>query len=342
MRYALILPALLALAACSDSPDELLAKAEQAYAAREFNVARIHATQGLREDPNNRRLLLIQARSLLELGDGDAAGTAIARLAGGSKPTGEVALLAGEAALQRMAADVALEALAGEQGIEADQLRAFAYLQKNDVATARQHINAAVAAGGTGKVLADAAQIAMIADDLVAAEALLRRAEQTAPEEFATLTTGGEIAARKGDTLRALSYLDRADTLFPGNVAIMTARATAFADLGRFEELAFVLKQLGPTAPNDPDVILLQVRLAQSRGDWSAIRSIIQSREWNLPADHPARAIYGEALLRLGQANLAIAQLQPVVRSDPENTAAAAVLAQAQAAAGGAGGGGAL
>lgn len=340
MRYTLVLPALLALSACSDSPAELLAKAEKAYAAKDFNVARLHATQALREDPGNRKLLLIQARSLLELRDGDAAGAAIAKLAQGRKPTGDVALLAGEAALLRNAPDALLEAVADERGIKADQLRAFAYLQKQDIAAARRHITAAVAAGGTGRVLADAAQIAMIAGDLPAAAALQARAEQAAPKEFATLLVGGEIAARKGDLIRALSYFDRVDRLFPGNVAVMVARSTALADLGRFTELATALAPLEQAAPNDGDVVLLRARLAQSRKDWTGIRAIVQPRELDLAGDDPVRVIYAEALLRLGQAHQAIAQLQPVVRSAPDNARAAALLAEAQRVAGGSAGGG--
>lgn len=335
MKYALVLPILFALSACSDDPEELLAKAEKAYAARDFNVARLHATQALRNDPNNRRLLLIQARSLLELGDGDAAGTAIARLAQGRKPTGEVALLAGEAALLRQAPDVLLDAVAGERGIKADQLRAFAYLQKQDVDAARRHIMAAVAAGGTGRVLADAAQISLIAGDVAAAEALQARAEQTAPKEFATLLVGGEIAVRKGDSLRALNYFDRVDRLIPGNIAVMTARASTLADLGRFAEMATTLDPLVQTVPNDPDVILLRARLAQSRKDWTGVRAIIQPHEYALAPDDPARLIYAEALLRLGQAYQAIAQLQPLVRSAPDDVRAAGLLAEAQRAAGG-------
>ena len=330
MKYALILPVLLTLSACSESPEDLLAKAEKAYATRNFNVARLYATQALREDPDNRRLLLIQARSLLELGDGDAAGTAIARLAQGRKPTGEVALLAGEAAMLRQAPDVVLEAVADEHGIKADQLRAFAYLNKQDVEAARRHIMAAVAAGGTGRVLADAAQIAMIAGDLPAAEALQVRAEQTAPKEFATLLIGGEIAERKGETARALAYFDRTDKLFPGNIAVMTARARALADLGRFTEMAAALDPLVQAVPNDPDVVLLRARLAQSRSDWIGIRALVQPHEYSLEADNPVRVIYAEALLRLGQAHQAIAQLQPLVRSAPDDAKASALLAEAQ------------
>jgi tetratricopeptide (TPR) repeat protein len=63
----------------------------------------------------------------------------------------------------------------------------------------------------------------------------------------------------------------------------------------------------------------------------------IQPIESELQSNDPLRALYGEALLRLGQNELAIAQLQPIMHSQPGNRLIVRLLAEAQLAAGEAG-----
>ena len=121
MRKIIILPALLALAACSASPQEQAAAAREAFAANDYAKARILAASALEGMPGNKELLLLQARTLLALGDGSGAGAVLQKLAaaGGVSDQAE---LTGEAALLRNAPQVARDALA-EIGEEALHVR---------------------------------------------------------------------------------------------------------------------------------------------------------------------------------------------------------------------------
>ena len=101
MKRTLILPALLVLSACGDSPEQSFAKAQHEFSAHDYAAARIHVAAALQERPGNRDMLLLQARALLALGDGDGAGTTLQALAGARSPVGELAELASEAALLR-------------------------------------------------------------------------------------------------------------------------------------------------------------------------------------------------------------------------------------------------
>lgn len=334
MKRHLALSALLLLAACADSPDELLAKAEKAYAANDFTVARLHATQALREDPENARLLMIQARSLIALGDGQGAQTAIAKLAAGAGPSAELALMAAEAGLLRRQPDAVFAALEGSEGVEAHRLRAVAWLQKENVIEARRSLEAAVAAGGSAVVYADFARLELIEDQGDAALAMLERAEKADAKQLPVLLVGGEIHARRADPARALTYFERALEGWPGNIAALTGKAAVLGELGRLDELEKILDGLDAKAPDNADVRFLRARLALARKDWAGVRSIVQPLESQLDAQDPLRLVYAEALLRLGQSELAISQAGPIARSQRGNRHAAAVLAESQLAAG--------
>ena len=85
-------------------------------------------------------------------------------------------------------------------------------------------------------------------------------------------------------------------------------------------------------------MVYLRARDATARSDWAGVQAIIQPVERTLGPLDPIRQLYGEALLRLGQNQLAVAQLQPIARAVPGNREAVRLLAEAQLAGGDAAG----
>lgn len=112
MKNTILLAGLLALAGCADTPADSLAKAKAEFAAHDYATARIHIAAALETEPRNPEMLLVQAKTLIALGDGDGAGTTLDKLAGGKPLSGEQAELAAEAALLRNVPDQALKLLA--------------------------------------------------------------------------------------------------------------------------------------------------------------------------------------------------------------------------------------
>lgn len=322
--------AVLLLSACAKSPEELAAQARSEFAANDFSAARTSLIAALTVRPDDRDLQLLQVRTLLALGDGEGARSAVEKLAGGKPPQGALAELAAEAALLRKAPDVALTLLAGNASVEANRLRAAAALQKQDAAGAARLLDAAVAAGGSGAVFADYTRLMLLRNDLAGAAAMHAKAQAQAPTALAVLLTGAELAIRQGDLARALAAYTKAEQTYPGNIAAMTGKAAVLGDLGRYDEMEQALAPLAAAAPKDPVVAYLKARHAAARKNWDGVRKAILPIEAGLGQQDPARLIYAEALTNLGQAELAIAQAAPIARTNPDNREALRILAEAQ------------
>lgn len=328
MKKTLFLPALLALSACGGDPSGSLEKARAEFAANDYAAARIHLATWLGAHPDDRDALLLQARTLLALGDGDGAEASLVRLTGGQQAKGELAELAAEAALLRGVPDVALDLLKNASGPEAARLRALAALQKNDPDAAQDHFEAAIAAGGSARSFADYARFLLMRGAPAEATAMADRAGKLAPDGIDTLLIQGDLAVRRGDLSAALNAFTRATQRYPSSLAALTGRAAVLGDLGRLDEMQKAVDQAAAMAPKDTTVIFLRARGAAARKDWPLVRTTLQPVEGSLAPLDPVRLLYAEALLRVGEGEQAIAQLQPIVRAFPGNEAAVRLLAE--------------
>jgi tetratricopeptide (TPR) repeat protein len=338
MKKTIFLAGLLALAGCADTSAESFAKAKAEFAAHDYATARILVAAALETDPGNREFLLLQAKTLIALGDGDGAGTALDGFAKGGPMTGEVAELAAEAALLRKAPDAALKVLGDAASPEAERLRAMAALQKPDFKSAQDHFEKAMAAGGNARVFADYARFRLASGDIAGADELAARAAKAAPDGIDTLLIEGQLALRHGDLKLSLDKYARASQLYPNSLAALTGRAAVLGDLGRIKEMDEAVARAAAQAPRDPAVVFLKAKSAEARKDWAGARATLQPVEATLDQLDPLRQIYAEALLRLGQAELAVAQLQPIARAMPNNRDAHRLLGEAQLASGDAAG----
>ena len=334
MKYTLLLPAVLALAACSDNPATGLAKAQDEFAEHEYTAAKVHLAGVLAAEPGNRTALLLQAKTLLSLGDGDGAGTALAHLTGTATPRGEVAELSAEAALLRQAPDVTLRLLVNEKSPETERLRALALIQKQDFAGAQTRFEAGLTAGGNARLFADYARFRLLSGDIAGADELAVRAVKADGNGIDTLLINALLALRHGDLNRALSGYTRASTQYPASIAALLGRAGVLGDLGRQNEMQKVLAQAAAAAPNNLTVVFLRAKAAEAHQDWAGVRAVVQPVESMLGKVDPIRQLYGQALLHLGQPQLAIVQLQSRFEAAPGNRELRKLLAQSQLAGG--------
>lgn len=334
MKKLILLSVLLAVTACADSPDERMAKAQAAFAANDYPAARIHLAAALAEKPGDRAMLELQARTLLALGDGEGARTAIEKLAGGKPVTGNLAEMAGEAALLRQKPDLAVAAVDGLNSAEAERIRALAAIQSDDTKGAVTHFERGLALDGNARLLADYARFKLLAGDVAGANQLAARAVKAAPDSIDTLLLTGQLAVRRGDLKSGLDIYDRTAKRYPASLAALIGKAAVLGDLGRRDEMRQVLDRAAAFAPRAAGILFLRAKAAAEDKDWAGVRALVQPVETGLGQVDPVRLIYGEALLRLGQVELATAQFEPIARALPGNRDALRLLAEARLASG--------
>lgn len=334
MKKPIILAALLVVSACSESPEDSFAKAKSEFAAHDYGAARIHIAAALRAQPDNREMLLLQARTLIAMGDGDGAGAAIEKLSQGQKPGSGLAELGAEAALLRKAPDAALDLLGTLGTAEAERLRALVALQKNDLPAAQAYFEKAIGDGRNARAFADYARYRLIAGDVAGASELAATASKLAPDAIDSLLINGTLLVRRGDLAKAEQAYARAAKLYPASLAALVGQAAVLGDLNRAKDMDAILEKALALAPHDPALVFLKAKSAAVRKDWAGVRTAVQPVEAGLGPLDPLRQLYAEALLRLNQSELAVAQLQPIVRAMPGNREATRLLGEAQLASG--------
>lgn len=335
MKHACLLPLALFLGACGMSAEDKFDQAQAAYAEHQYRLAKLNLADALADRPNDPQLLVLQARTLVALGDGVGAGAALDRLPAERASSAELRELAAEAAILRNAPQLALDKLGDLGSAGAHRLRALAAIQTGDIAGAEGHFAKAVQAGGDVRAFTDFARYKLMSGDAAGALAMAAKAKQLDPAALDTLLVTGQLAARQGDLKAALETYDRAARLYPHSLAALIGKAAVLGDLGRLEEMKPLVRELAARAPNDRSVLYLRSREATARKDWAAVRTAVDGyRGPPLAQRDPIRLLHGEALSQLGQHEQAIAQIGPIARSETAGWSARTLLARAQLGAG--------
>ena len=331
LTFAPLLSATLLLAGCGDNSQERLERAGKAYAAHDYRAAQVDLTAVFQAEPGNPAALELAARSHLAQGDGDAAQSALEKLAATPRKPADMTLLMAEAALLRGKGKLALDALTGLSSAEAHRIRALAQLmQGNPDAAAVSFAAGANASGDKGRLLADYSRFELGRGNRAQATVLAERAMKTAPGTLDPLLAAAQLAVAKGDLASALADYDQAASAYPGNLAALTGKAAVLGDLGRDKEMAAQLAALGEIAGGSPAVAYLQARAAAGKQDWRSVRAILQPLESQLSTRDDAMLLYAQAQLRLGQVEQARARLEPLQRRAPGHALTALLLAESQ------------
>ena len=321
----------LLLAGCGDTPQERLERAGKAYAAHDYRAAQVDLAAALQAEPGNPAALELAARTHLAQGDGDAARSALDKLAATARKPADMALLGAEAALLRGKGKLALDGVRTLDSAEAHRLRALAQLMLGDPGAAAASFAAGVnASGNKARLLADYSRFELGRGNREDAARLAARALKAAPGTLDPLLAAAQLAVAKGDLAKALTLYDQAARAYPGNLAALTGKAAVLGDLGRDKAMTAQLAALGETAGGSPAVAYLQARAAAGRKDWRGVRAILQPLESQLATRDDAMLLYAQAQLRLGQAEQARARLEPLHRRAPGHALTALLLAEAQ------------
>lgn len=332
MKRLAILTLPLVLAGCGISPQERAERARTAFAAHDFRAAQVDIAAALAKMPDDTGLIELQARNALAMGDGVAAGAALDRLPPLARPK-DFALLAAEAALLRGLAGDAINVLGNDTSPAAERIRALALLSKDDREGAAKAFAAGAAGPADARLLADYARFSLMRGDVKQARALADRAMKAGPTLIDSLLANAEVTTAEGQLAQALALYDQAAKSWPGNLAALAGKAAVLGDLGRTKEMEAVLAALADVRGGGK-VAYLQARAAAARGDWSAVRSVLQANESTLADNDEATVLYAQALVQLKQPEQARAKLQPLLTRNPQSATLRRELAKAQLASG--------
>lgn len=310
-------------------------QAKRAYAEHQYRIAKLNLADALEDTPGDPEMLVLQARTLVALGDGIGAGAVLDKIPAKLASSDALLVLAAEAAILRNAPEIALEKLAKLSSAEAHRLRALAAIQSGDFPGAISEFTKAVEIGGNARAYADFARFKLMSGDAAGALDMVEKARRLAPDSLDALLVLGQLAARNGDLKTALEKFSRAAQLYPHSLAALTGKAAVLGDLGRLNEMTAIVREVAARAPNDRTVLYLRARDGVAGKDWSAVRSAVEGyRGQPLAQRDPIRLLHGEALSQLGQHEQAIAQIGPIARTEQGGWSARTLLAQAQLGAG--------
>lgn len=320
---------LLSLSACDSPLSDPAGDAAAAFEAQDYLAARDHAQAALREDSGNTEALELLARAQIAVGEGANALATLDRLkAAGGAPV-DAALLEAEANLQVGEAEAVLALLEGDDSAESWRLRALAAgLGGDDTATLAAFAKGRDAPGDKVRLYAAEASWFLARGDADGARAAVALAQQTAPTRLETLFVTAKMAQIDGDSDMASRAFLAILELAPNDRPALLGAIAEMGELGRVDLLRPLVERGAKAFPGDPEFIFLTARLLAQDDDWQGVRDMLQAREGALAAHPDSRGLYAEALLNLGQVELARTHIAPLYRAHSANPQIARVYAR--------------
>jgi tetratricopeptide (TPR) repeat protein len=101
---------------------------------------------------------------------------------------------------------------------------------------------------------------------------------------------------------QALSIVTDALIPVPDNISLLFLRGRILERMGRLDQASRILSIVERALPNDPDVILLRVRLDRAAGDNSKALGLIRRAYEMYPQREDIQSVYGELLIATGDA----------------------------------------
>lgn len=313
-------PALLAivlaanLGACSSGSGDTLADAQGAFAAQDYIAARDLAQAALESDRENVEALELLARAQLAMGRGEDVLATVERIRRAGGNADEQALIAAEGRLQVGDIATARQLIGDATSAEAWRLRALAaQLEGNDAATLDAFQQGRTATGDKAKLYSAEASFLLDRGNLPAASQAVSLARQAAPDRIETLFVGARLADARGQHFAAMSDYLRIIEIVPQDRPALLAAIEASEKAGRNDVTRHLIAYGAETRPMDREFIYQQARVEAWDGDWEAARQRLQAHEADLADHDPARLLYAEALLNLGQVETARAMAWPII-----------------------------
>lgn len=334
-RY-IALALLLGTAACGNTggtPQDMVARGEQALRDGQPRTARIEFLNAIKGDPNNPRLRLLQGETYLELGDGVAAEAELRRAKELGATAAQTAHLLAHALLLQGRHEEAVKASADAapaQAAYAGRIRGQALMASGDIGGAAGAFDAAVkAAPKDAAVWTDIARFRRSIGNTAGALSAADQAVKLRPGDIEAITLRGELTRSQYGLAAALPWFDRALEIDADYLPARLEKAATLGDMGRMRDMLAETRAILELSPNQPMAYYLQAMLAARARKFELARSLYQKTGGALDAQ-PAGMLLASAIeFQTGAVEQAVGRLERLVAQQPENRKARRLLAAA-------------
>ncbi len=320
--------ALPAQAADREEAEELLVAGVNSLRSGNGAAAKIKLLNAIKADPEWALAHAVQAAILLSLGDGYGAEAELNRAAELKIDPRTVLHLRAHALLLKGEAPGALK-LAQDNGVPkkfagyAARVRAMAFEKMGDFTAAGREYDTAIAANPKSvETWAKVADYRYAMGNVSGAIEGTVEALKLNPRRVQSLRQMGVMVRGQYGLVASLPWFRAALDRDPGNLDLMREFAATLGDAGQTVEMLEVTRRMIEADPKNPHAFFMQAVLAARAKNFELARALLYRTEGKL-ADVPAFMLVNAGVeLQLGNADLAIAQLEDLVGQQPYNLGA--------------------
>ena len=298
-------------------------------------AARIELLNAIKADDGWALAHAVQARIYLALGDGVAAEAELRRAIEQGLPEAQVQHLLLNAWLLQKDYDRVLNApeLPNMRPVSegyAARVRAGAALVRGDIQRAAKNFDrAAVVAPNSAQLWTDIGNFRLFGGNVGGAIDAATRAVSLNPRNIDAMMLMGRLVRDQYGLIAALPWFDGVIDLDPTNVAAMVQAAATLGEAGRASDMLTMTRRIQAVDADNADAWYLQAVLAARAGKPDLARGLLYRINEKMDAVPGVRLLKAVLDLSTGNSEQAIAQLDDIVKAQPENLKARRLLGTA-------------
>lgn len=302
----------------------------------DYRGARIELLKAIKANPDNGAARLLQARVMLETGNGTAAQTEIERAIQAGVPVEKTRHLMAHALIlqrqfQRALKEADAKTTPPQFAAYAARMRGRAQMSLNQPDNAKAEFELATRLSPNDvEAKVDLARFNMMQRNIPVAQQHIDSALAMEPTNVKALLLKGDIVRSTGGLAKSLPYFNQALQVDPNNIEALLERAATLGDLKRVEEAEADLKKVQGLAPDHPFGLYLQAVLAARAGNVQQANALMTRTKGTLNNYPPALLLQGILAYQLNNNAQANDFLAKVVAQVPNHALARKLYAATQ------------
>ncbi len=287
------------LVSCGFADDDPLAQGREAFEDHVYGDARIYLRAALQEDPSSAEAQILFAKTMLALGDGLTAQTALAKISEADTDSPqELRNLEAEALLLQGKANEAqtlLNKTVAEWDAQSFLIAARASVTLGDFDRAASFANSGIKAyADDAELLALDAAISVEQGRLTSAKQSAQAALKADDNNLSALLINGQLAQFSGDQESARGFYDKALENNPDSRLPLLSLAAIQADSGEYDDALKLLDRADNLYTIGALSAYLRARIYVQQGDIQSAYNLMQEAEKELQDHPPSVLLAGE------------------------------------------------